>query len=151
MLFNSGEFNCVKEMAVIVAMLQVENVFLNPPGQSAKAKMAKRQFEVSEGDLLTLLNVFNAFQQIDPNVIKHWCSSKFLRSVLFKIKKKTFSSLLFAPVLKIFVSFFPLIGCIVSLAQIFSYQESYLGEFCTFLFEIFHFTIIFLHASKLIA
>ena len=90
MLFNSGEFNCVKEMAVIVAMLQVENVFLNPPGQSAKAKMAKRQFEVSEGDLLTLLNVFNAFQQIDPNVIKHWCSSKFLRSVLFKIKKKKF-------------------------------------------------------------
>ena len=90
MLFNSGEFNCVKEMAVIVAMLQVENVFLNPPGQSAKAKMAKRQFEVSEGDLLTLLNVFNAFQQIDPNVIKHWCSSKFLSSVLFKIKKKHF-------------------------------------------------------------
>ena len=81
MLFNSGEFNCVKEMAVIVAMLQVENVFLNPPGQAAKAKMAKRQFEVSEGDLLTLLNVFNAFQQIDSNVIKHWCSSKFLRYV----------------------------------------------------------------------
>merc|ERR1712012_1388328 len=37
MLFNAGEFNCVKEMAIIVAMLQVENVFLNPPGQSAKA------------------------------------------------------------------------------------------------------------------
>ena len=94
MLFNSGEFNCVKEMAVIVAMLQVENIFLNPPGQSAKAKMAKRQFEVSEGDLLTLLNVFNAFQQIDPNVIKHWCSSKFLRSVLLKsfLKKTIFKS-----------------------------------------------------------
>ena len=92
MLFNSGEFNCVKEMAVIVAMLQVENVFLNPPGQSAKAKMAKRQFEVSEGDLLTLLNVFNAFQQIDPNVIKHWCSSKFLRSVLLKVFKNIFKS-----------------------------------------------------------
>ena len=79
MLFNAGEFNCVKEMAIIVAMLQVENVFLNPPGQSAKAKVAKRQFEVSEGDLLTLLNVFNAFQNVDPNTVKHWCSSRFLR------------------------------------------------------------------------
>ena len=79
MLFNAGEFNCVKEMAVIVAMLQVENVFLNPPGQTAKAKVAKREFEVLEGDLLTLLNVFNAFQQVDTNTVKHWCSSKFLR------------------------------------------------------------------------
>lgn len=79
MLFNSGEFNCVKEMAIIVAMLQIENVFLIPPGQTAKAKVAKRKFEVAEGDLLTLLNVFNAFEAIDGNNVKHWCSCHFLR------------------------------------------------------------------------
>ncbi len=79
MLFNSGEFGCVKEMAIIVAMLQIENVFMNPPGQSAKAKVAKRKFEVAEGDLLTLINVFNAFQSIQQIHAKHWCSSHFLR------------------------------------------------------------------------
>jgi ATP-dependent RNA helicase DDX35 len=62
MLFSSGEFGCTREIAIIVAMLQVENVFLTPPGQSAKARMAKRAFEVAEGDLLTLLNVYNAFK-----------------------------------------------------------------------------------------
>ena len=50
-----------------------------PPGQIAKAKVAKRKFEVAEGDLMTLLNVFNAFQSIDQNMAKHWCSSHFLR------------------------------------------------------------------------
>merc|ERR1712083_623709 len=79
MLFNSGEFGCVQEMAIIVAMLQVENVFLMPPGQIAKAKVAKRKFEVAEGDLLTLLNVFNAFKSIEVSSAKHWCSSNFLR------------------------------------------------------------------------
>ena len=54
-------------------------MFLNPPGQSAKAKVAKRKFEVSEGDLLTLLNVFNAYKAVDSSVVKHWCSSHFLK------------------------------------------------------------------------
>jgi ATP-dependent RNA helicase DDX35 len=40
-------------------MLQVENVFLQSGHhQSGKARMAKRKFEVKEGDLLTLLNVY---------------------------------------------------------------------------------------------
>ena len=50
-----------------------------PPGQIAKAKVAKRKFEVAEGDLLTLLNVFNAFKSIESSSAKHWCSSNFLR------------------------------------------------------------------------
>ena len=50
-----------------------------PPGQTAKAKVAKRKFEVAEGDLLTLLNVFNTYKSIDVSSAKHWCSSNFLR------------------------------------------------------------------------
>ena len=41
---------------------QVDNIFLTPPGQGGKARAARRQFEVAEGDLLTLLNVYNAFR-----------------------------------------------------------------------------------------
>jgi len=79
MLLGSEEFGCSQEMCVIVAMLQVENIFLKPQGQAAKAAVAKRAFEVAEGDMLTLLNVFNAFKQQAKDSVRHWCSSTFLR------------------------------------------------------------------------
>ena len=67
----------ISRMSTFCIMIQVENVFLSPPGQGDKAKIAKRKFEVEEGDLLTLLNVYLAFIKFDMN--KHWCSSHFLR------------------------------------------------------------------------
>lgn len=61
MLLSSGQFGCSKEIAIIVAMLQIESIFVQPTGLMTKARVAKRNFEVAEGDHLTLLNVFNAF------------------------------------------------------------------------------------------
>ncbi len=64
MLLGSAEFGCSQEACVIVSMLQVEGIFNRPQGQSAKARVAWRNnFEVAEGDLLTMLNVFNAYKQ----------------------------------------------------------------------------------------
>ena len=79
MLLSSGQFECSQEIAVIVSMLQVENIFLKPPGQASKARIAKRNFEVAEGDHLTLLNVFNAYKQKEEGEVRHWCSSNFLK------------------------------------------------------------------------
>ena len=67
-----------------------------PPGQTAKAKVAKRKFEVAEGDLLTLLNVFNTFKSIDVSSAKHWCSSNFLRFKGVLISKGIFVSIRFS-------------------------------------------------------
>ncbi len=78
MLLGSGNFECSQEIAVIVAMLQVDNVYLEPPQNRNKARIAKRNFEVAEGDLLTLLNVYNAFKQQEGPSLRHWCSSHFL-------------------------------------------------------------------------
>jgi len=75
MLLSSGEMGCVKEIATIVAMLQVENIFAF--GKSDKIKILKRQFEVEEGDFLTLLNVFYAFEK--QGMSKKWCNSNALR------------------------------------------------------------------------
>jgi len=77
MLISSGEMGCSQEIATIIAMIQVENVFLSPPGQADKWRIAKRKFEVEEGDLLTYLNVYYSFVKNDMS--KHWCSSHFLR------------------------------------------------------------------------
>ncbi|XP_069698122.1 probable ATP-dependent RNA helicase DHX35 isoform X2 [Periplaneta americana] len=77
-LITSGEFGCSEEMLSIIALLQVQNVFTKPTGGQAaiKARVAKRKFEVEEGDLLTLLNVYTAY--IKHNMAKDWCNKYFL-------------------------------------------------------------------------
>ena len=57
-------------------------MFTQQPGQADKAKVAKRKFEVEEGDLLTLLNVYYAFHKlggVEWSKSRHWCTSHFLR------------------------------------------------------------------------
>ncbi|XP_067007183.1 probable ATP-dependent RNA helicase DHX35 [Anabrus simplex] len=77
-LVMSPEFGCSEEIITILAMLQVQNIFVSPAGgqKAIQARVAKRKFEVAEGDLLTLLNVYNAYvkHRGDPN----WCHEHFL-------------------------------------------------------------------------
>jgi len=76
-LQNAGEMECSEEITTIFAMLQVQNIFVQPGGGQAilKARIAHRKFEVEEGDLLTLLNVYTAF---DRNKTPAWCQKHFL-------------------------------------------------------------------------
>lgn len=80
----AGEYGCSKEVLSIMAMLQVQNVFLRPPsGQaSIRARAARRQFEVAEGDLLTMLNAYNAYQASSKT--KDWCYRHGLNSRALK-------------------------------------------------------------------
>jgi ATP-dependent RNA helicase DDX35 len=82
-LFNQGELGCSEEITTILAMLQVQNVFVRPTsGQAAiKARVAHRMFEVEEGDLLTLLNVYTAYEK---NKTNHWCQKYFISSKAMK-------------------------------------------------------------------
>lgn len=70
---------CSEELSTILAMLQVQNVFIKPAGGQAaiKARVAHRKFEVEEGDLLTLLNVYAAY---DKNKTPGWCQKQFLNN-----------------------------------------------------------------------
>lgn len=77
MLLSSAGFGCSEEITTIIGMLEVENVFLNPWGKAGlKARVAKRLFEVGEGDLITLLNVHTAF--IKSGSTKQFCQQNFL-------------------------------------------------------------------------
>lgn len=78
MLFMSGEMCCSEEILDIIAVLQVQSVFSKPAtgkGQ-IKGKVAKRHFEVAEGDLITLLNVYTAF--VTNGRTKEFCGRHFL-------------------------------------------------------------------------
>lgn len=78
MLYMSGSMNCSEEILTIIAMLQVETVFSHPAtGQGQiKARVAKRNFEVAEGDVITMLNVFTAF--VENNQSKQFCRTYYL-------------------------------------------------------------------------
>ncbi|XP_043488976.1 probable ATP-dependent RNA helicase DHX35 [Polistes fuscatus] len=78
-LIVSGQMGCSEEMATIIAMLQIQNVFIRPGGGQAiaKARVAHRKFEVEEGDLLTLLNVYAAYEK---NKTPSWCQKNFLNN-----------------------------------------------------------------------
>lgn len=79
-LISSGDFGCSEEIASIMAALQVQNIFTKPGGGQAaiRARIAHRKFEVAEGDLLTLLNVFVGFQKQEGTRAKQWCHESFL-------------------------------------------------------------------------
>ncbi|KAI0288751.1 P-loop containing nucleoside triphosphate hydrolase protein [Russula brevipes] len=62
MLIVSPEFSCSQEVLTIVAMLSVPNIWLRPNNQRKEADIAKQILTVPDGDHLTLLNVFNEYQ-----------------------------------------------------------------------------------------
>ncbi|KAH9986863.1 P-loop containing nucleoside triphosphate hydrolase protein [Russula vinacea] len=62
MLIASPEFSCSQEILTIVAMLSVPNIWLRPNNQRKEADSAKQLLTVPDGDHLTLLNVFNEYQ-----------------------------------------------------------------------------------------
>lgn len=69
---------CSDEALSIIAMLQVQTVFSKPvTGQGQiMARIRKRDFEVGEGDLITLLNVYNSYVENDRT--KEWCGRHYL-------------------------------------------------------------------------
>ncbi|CAL1357836.1 unnamed protein product [Linum trigynum] len=76
MLVISSEFNCSNEILSVSAMLSVPNCFVRPREAQKVADEAKAQFGHSDGDHLTLLNVYHAFKQ--NNEDPSWCYDNFI-------------------------------------------------------------------------
>ncbi|XP_064420527.1 probable ATP-dependent RNA helicase DHX35 [Latimeria chalumnae] len=76
MLLESGKFGCSEEILSVAAMMQIQNVFVTPPNQKAQAAQEHRKFAVSEGDHLTMLNVYEAFIKHEKS--SQWCQEHFL-------------------------------------------------------------------------
>lgn len=77
MLYDSIEMGCSAEILSIIAMLQVQSVFSRPTtGQGQlQARVKKRAFEVAEGDLVALLNVYTGF--VRAGRTKEWCGRNY--------------------------------------------------------------------------
>ncbi|KAG5220181.1 DEAH-box ATP-dependent RNA helicase [Salix suchowensis] len=67
LLVVSPEFKCSNEILTIVSMISVPNIRVRPADQKNQADAAKTRFTVSDGDHLTLLNVYNQYMQSEPS------------------------------------------------------------------------------------
>ena len=86
MLVASPQFKCSNEILTITAMLSVPNCFVRPREKAREADAAKEQFVHSDGDHLTLMNVFHAFKQWQQtgeerdNCYNNWLNYRSLKS-----------------------------------------------------------------------
>ncbi|XP_045343286.1 ATP-dependent RNA helicase DHX33 isoform X1 [Leopardus geoffroyi] len=63
----SPKFHCTEEMLTIVSLLSVDSVLCNPPSRRDEVRAVRRKFVSSEGDHVTLLNVYRAFRNAGGN------------------------------------------------------------------------------------
>eukprot|EP01134_Creolimax_fragrantissima_P006981 CFRG6981T1 len=81
-LLISGDYGCTVEILTIVAMLQVQDVFVSPPNKRREAETHRRLFTALEGDHLSLLNAYKMFEKNQQS--NKFCQMHFLsrRSLL---------------------------------------------------------------------
>uniref|UniRef100_A0A8B9GZH6 DEAQ-box RNA dependent ATPase 1 n=1 Tax=Astyanax mexicanus TaxID=7994 RepID=A0A8B9GZH6_ASTMX len=83
-LIAACEFDCVSEMLTIAAMLTAPPCFVTPPPNKEEAAAThRRPLLHSEGDHLTLINVYNAYLQ--HNEDEAWCSTNFLNASALRL------------------------------------------------------------------
>lgn len=74
----SPDYSCSEEILSIVSLLSVDTVLYNPPARRDEVLAVRKKFMSSEGDHMTLLNIYRAFKKVSSN--KEWCRENFVNS-----------------------------------------------------------------------
>ncbi|CAI5644521.1 ATP-dependent RNA helicase DHX33 [Oreochromis niloticus] len=74
----SPDYSCSEEILSIVSLLSVDTVLYNPPARRDDVLAVRKKFMSSEGDHMTLLNIYRAFKKVSGN--KEWCRENFVNS-----------------------------------------------------------------------
>lgn len=75
-LLESDKYGCSEEILTIVAMLQVNNVFIKSQRSGKTVKQMKFKFAAKEGDMITYLNIFRFF--VENNKSRSVCKEHLL-------------------------------------------------------------------------
>ncbi len=78
MLLTAVDLGCTREIITIIAMLSVQNIFYRPKEKQAVADQRRAKFNHQEGDHLTYLAVFQAWEQINYSTI--WCHENYIQA-----------------------------------------------------------------------
>ncbi|CAD7946283.1 unnamed protein product [Amoebophrya sp. A120] len=76
-LLVAVDLQCADEIMTILAMLSVQNVFYRPREKQTLADQKKSQFHQTEGDHITLLEVYKAWQR--NRFSSPWCFENFVQ------------------------------------------------------------------------
>ncbi|PNJ04582.1 DHX33 isoform 4, partial [Pongo abelii] len=77
-ILMSPKFHCTEEILTIVSLLSVDSVLHNPPSRREEVQGVRKKFISSEGDHMTLLNIYRTFRNLGGN--KDWCKENFVNS-----------------------------------------------------------------------
>ena len=78
MLLLSVDLGCSDEILTITSLLSVENPFYRPKDKQSQADMKKAKFHQAEGDHLTLLAVYKAWEA--ARFSNPWCFENFVQA-----------------------------------------------------------------------
>lgn len=81
----SPKFHCTEEILTIVSLLSVDSVLHNPPSRREEVQGVRKKFISSEGDHMTLLNIYRTFKNLGGNkvsLVLHLFSSDSCLSLL---------------------------------------------------------------------
>jgi HrpA-like RNA helicase len=76
MVVEAEKYNCVREICTIASFLGGRSVFVRPQGKESKADKAHERFKVPGSDFLTLLKVWEEYEQNHYN--DDWARNNFL-------------------------------------------------------------------------
>jgi pre-mRNA-splicing factor ATP-dependent RNA helicase DHX16 len=77
-LLAADSFGCVDEMVTLVAMVsEAGTLFFAPKDKKAAADLARQRFASEHGDMISLLNLWNEFEE--AGFSKIWCQDNFVQ------------------------------------------------------------------------
>lgn len=75
-IIAAEKLNCLEEILKIVSVMSVDSIFHNVSNKQEQIANIKQKFVSSDGDHLTLLNVYKAF--VSNKNKKEWCNENYL-------------------------------------------------------------------------
>ncbi|KAH6851425.1 P-loop containing nucleoside triphosphate hydrolase protein [Alternaria rosae] len=77
-LLAADSFGCVDEMVTLAALVsEGSTIFFSPKDKKAAADLARQRFASEHGDMISLLNLWNEFEE--TGFSKSWCQDNFVQ------------------------------------------------------------------------
>ena len=92
MLLYAEKLGCTQEVLVVTAMLSVPTVFFRPKGREDESDAVREKFLVPESDHLTMLNVYEQWQQ--HGFSSQWCSDHYIHPKAMQKAREVHAQLL---------------------------------------------------------
>jgi pre-mRNA-splicing factor ATP-dependent RNA helicase DHX38/PRP16 len=92
MLLYAESLGCTQEVLLVVSLLSVPSVFFRPKGREEEADATREKFFVPESDHLTLLNVYQRWQEQQYST--QWCTDHYIHPKGMRKAREVHSQLL---------------------------------------------------------